>query len=403
MVAPGTSSSGSLPVAGRSATSQRSPTAKVKPSSPSNGASPVADLSAMPEEPPDDGAESSSSTELPLHITDLAAMPDEPPPDDGAESSSSTELPLHITDLAAIPDEPPDDILFHHKAGLIQSAKLVWEHREIIHTLAERDFRAQYKQTALGLLWAVLTPVATLLVLIVIFSRIHSFHTQGVPFALYAFVGIICWTFFSTSLGNGGNSLLVNKALLSKTQFPRECFPLETMVVNGVNSTLSLVPLTLLFVYFGRAPAIATLWVPLFVLIEIVFAAGVTLGAAGLIIQARDLTMVLPLVISLGIFATPVIWPFTLIPTHVHVAGGHLVRGIAGGHHWIGGIYVNLQVVYGFFNPIGPVINSIRATMLLGHAPSWPPLIAAAIGSIFYLFFGYKLFKRFEVDFADIA
>ena len=303
--------------------------------------------------------------------------------------------------MSALPDEPPDDILFHHQAGLVKSAKLVWEHREIIHSLAERDFRAQYKQTALGFLWAVLTPVATLLVLVVVFSRIHSIHTQGIPFALYAFVGIICWSFFSSALGQGGNSLLNNKALLSKTQFPRECFPLENLVVNAINTTFSVVPLTILFVFFGRAPTIATLWVPLFVLIELVFATGVVLGVAGLIIQARDLTQLLPLVISMGIFLTPVIWPFTLIPTHFHVAGGHLVR--AGGHHFIGGITVNLQVVYGFFNPVGPVIASVRNTMLLGHAPSWPPLIAAAVGSILYLVFGYKLFKRFEVDFADIA
>ena len=380
MVAPGSSSS-SLPVTGPSATPDGPDAPEVEPSSLSNGTPPVIDVSAMQAQVPDDGT----------------------------ESSSADAVPLLITDLSAIPDEPPDDILFRHKANLVKSARLVWEHREIIHSLAERDFRAQYKQTALGFLWAVLTPVATLLVLVLVFSRIHSIHTQGVPYALYAFVGILCWSFFATALGQGGTSLLNNKALLSKTQFPRECFPLESMVVNGVNTTFSVVPLALLFVFFGRAPTIATLWVPLFVLIEIVFATGVTLGVAGLIIQARDLTMVLPLVISLGIFLTPVIWPFTLIPTHFHVAGGHLVtgghlvRGVAEGHHWIGGIYVNLQVVYGFINPIGPVISSVRETMLLGHAPSWPPLIAAAVGSILYLIFGYKLFKRFEVEFADIA
>src|SRR5665213_4188502 len=241
MVAPGSSSS-SLPVTGPSATPHGSDAPEVEPSSQSNGTPPVIDVSAMQVQVPDGGA----------------------------ESSSSDAVPLLITDLSAIPAEPADDILFRHKAGLIKSARLVWEHREIIHSLAERDFRAQYKQTALGLLWAVLTPVATLLVLVVVFSRIHNFHTQGVPFALYAFVGIICWSFFATSLGHGGNSLLNNKALLSKTQFPRECFPLETIVVNDVNTTFSVVPLALLFVFFGRAPTIATLWVPLFVLIEIV-------------------------------------------------------------------------------------------------------------------------------------
>ena len=143
-------------------------------------------------------------------------------------------------------------------------------------------------------LWAVLSPVATLAIFIVVFSRVQAFPTQGIPYALYAFVGILCWSFFASSLGSGGNSLLANKALLAKTQFPRECFPLETMLVNALNTVISFIPLTLLFVIFGRAPRIATVWVPLFMVIEVVFAAGVTLAVSSLIIQMRDLVQVLP-------------------------------------------------------------------------------------------------------------
>ena len=200
------------------------------------------------------------------------------------------------------------------------------------------------------------------------------------------------------ALGNGGNSLLTNKALLAKTQFPRECFPLETMLVTALNTVISWIPLALLFVIFGRAPKVATVWVPMFMVIEVVFAAGITLAVSSLIIQMRDLQQVLPIIISLGIFMTPVIWPFSYIPTHYHLFGGTEVAG-----HWIGGVSVNLQAVYGFFNPLGPVINGVRQTMLLGHNPSWWPLAAAAVGSLCYLLFGYRIFKRFEVNFADIA
>ena len=122
-----------------------------------------------------------------------------------------------------------------------------------------------------------LSPVATLAIFVIVFSRVKSFAgSQGIPYALYAFVGILCWSFFASALGNGGQSLLSNKALLAKTQFPRECFPLETMCVNALNTVLSWIPLALLFVIFGRAPRLATLWVPLFMVIEVVFAAGVT-------------------------------------------------------------------------------------------------------------------------------
>jgi lipopolysaccharide transport system permease protein len=323
-------------------------------------------------------------------------------------SGRSGGSPLLVTDLSTIPEDPPDDILYHHKVRVIESARMLWDHREIVYTLAERDFRAQYKQATLGILWAVLSPVATLLILVVVFSRVKSFPTQGIPYALFAFVGVLCWSFFASSLGSGGNSLLSNKALLAKTQFPRECFPLETMLVNGLNTVISFVPLAILFVIEGRAPAVATVWVPLFMIIEVVFAAGVTLAISSLIIQMRDLVQVMPIIISLGIFVTPVIWPFNKVPTHFHVTGGHLthVHSVAG-HvikaHWEGGFYVNLQAVYGFFNPLGPVIDNVRRTMLLGHNPSWVPLIAAALGALCYLGFGYRIFKRFEVNFADIA
>ncbi len=307
-------------------------------------------------------------------------------------------MPLVVTDVASIPAEPPDEFVYRHKVKLVDSMRNLWNHREIVYTLAERDFRAQYKQATLGIAWAVLGPVATLAIFVVVFSRVKSFGTEGIPKPLYYFVGIMCWSFFASSLGNGGTSLLTNKALLAKTQFPRECFPLETMLVNALSTVISFVPLAILFVIFGRAPRIATVWVPMFMLIEVLFAAGLTLAISSLIIQIRDLQQVLPIIISLGIFMTPVIWPFSKIPDHFHVAGGTEVAG-----HWIGGFFVNLQVIYGFFNPLGPVITSIRATMLLGQNPAWGPLAAAVVGSICYVVFGYKIFKRFEVNFADIA
>jgi ABC-2 type transport system permease protein/lipopolysaccharide transport system permease protein len=322
---------------------------------------------------------------------------------------------LVLHDPSTIPAEPPDEQLYHHRVRMADSLRNLWAHREIIYTLAERDFRAQYKQATLGLMWAVLSPVATLLIFIIIFSRVKSFGSEGLPYPLYAFVGILCWSFFASSLGNGGQSLLNNKALLAKTQFPRECFPLEVMCVNALNTVLSWIPLTLLFIIFGRAPRVTGLVVPLLMVTEVVFAAGITMAVAGLIIQMRDLVQVLPIITSLGLFATPVIWPFSKIPAHVHVAGGHQVcstlhRVGHHGHvisvehcHWIGGFYINLQMVYGFFNPLGPIIDQARWTLLLGNTPQWNLVGVAMVGALCYLYFGYRIFKRLEVHFADIA
>ena len=156
------------------------------------------------------------------------------------ESVPDGRAVLLVPDTTAIPPEPDDSILYYHRVKLRDAAKNLWAHREIVYTLAERDFRAQYKQAALGALWALLTPVVTLVIFTVVFSSLKSaFPTQGIPYPLYAYMGIICWGFFAACLGNGGQALLTNKALLAKTQFPRECFPLETMLVNSLTSAIS--------------------------------------------------------------------------------------------------------------------------------------------------------------------
>jgi lipopolysaccharide transport system permease protein len=318
---------------------------------------------------------------------------------------SLDSLVLH--DPSALPAEPPPELRYHHKVHPVESLKTLWRHREIIYTLTERDFRAQYKQATLGILWAVISPVLTLILMIIVFSRVKSFGSEGLPYALYAFVGILCWNFFASSLGSGGQSLLNNKALMAKTQFPRECFPLENMCLSAINTVTSWIPLAILFIIFGRAPRWAGVYVPLLMVIEVVFAAGVTLAVAGLIIQMRDLVQVLPIITTMGLFATPVIWPYSKIPANFHVAGGHVVTVVnkhgQAVHHVVGGFTVNLQVVYGFFNPVGPVIDQARRTLMLGLQPQWTLVGAAALGATICLYFGYRIFKRLEVNFADIA
>ncbi len=280
---------------------------------------------------------------------------------------------------AEVPDEPAPDLIYRHHARFWTSIRDLWTSRDIIYTLAERDIRAQYKQATLGLAWALIAPVAMLVIFSIIFSRTKALGIPpGIPYPLFAFIGILSWTFFSQALGSGGTALLTNHELMSKTQFPRECFPLETILVNAVNGVLAWIPLVVLFFWYHFVPYATTVWVPLFIVIEVMFTIGMTLAMSALIIQMRDLAQVLPIVIQLGLFVTPVIWEFSLIPA-------------------------KLRIVYGFFNPLGPVIDDTRRAMLLGQNPAWAPLLAAIAGTVFYLVAGYRIFKRFEVNFADIA
>ena len=297
------------------------------------------------------------------------------PPEEGVAPPLGN---LDVGPASSMPTEPPSELIYHHQAQLIPSLKALWASRDIVYTLAERDIRAQYKQATLGLLWALIAPLAMLAIFTIIFSRTKSLGIPGIPYPIFAYIGILCWTFFSQALGTGGTTLMSNHDLMSKTQFPRECFPLETILVTVVNTVLSWIPLAVLFLLYGFTPRATSYWVLLLIPIEVLFVVGITLAVSALIIQMRDLAQVLPIVIQLGLFATPVIWQFKRVPAE-----------------W--------RIPYGFVSPLGPVIDDARRAMLLGLNPVPGPLLAAVAGTACYIFIGYRLFKRLEVNFADIA
>lgn len=295
-----------------------------------------------------------------------------------AEALTASALTAGATAVPAIADGPPPELYYRHRSAIVPALRSLWARREIIFTLAERDIRASYKQAVLGMGWALLTPVASLIIFTLIFSHVKSFQQKGVPYAIYAYAGILCWSYFSGSLNSGGNSMLANMPLLQKTHFPRECFPLSQMLEQTVYTVIAFLPLGILFAIKGFAPKRGIVWSPIFMLIEVAFAAGVVLALSALVIYARDLVQALGIFTQLGMFATPVIWPFSKVPAF-----------------W--------QPLYALVNPLGPVIDNVRRTMLLGQSPTWSLLAIAAVGAAGYLVVGYLIFKRLEATFADIA
>lgn len=297
---------------------------------------------------------------------------------DTAEGLGADVLALRVFDVSQVPDEPDPALLHRHHWKLGKSLRELWARREIIYTLAERDIRAAYKEAWLGILWAVITPLATLIVMVFVFKRIKTFNDGGAPYALFAYLGILSWQYFAGGFSSGANSLLSNKNLLSKVHFPRECFPLAQLLEAGVSSLLATGVLIVLCLLNHFTPHVQIYWIPLFLLIEVVFTAGVALAASALLVHVRDLVQVIGVVISLGLFASPVIWPFSKLPKH-------------------------LQIPYSFVNPVGPVIDNIRRTFLFGQSPSWGLLGIAALGALTYLCVGFWTFRRLEADLADIA
>jgi ABC-2 type transport system permease protein/lipopolysaccharide transport system permease protein len=277
-----------------------------------------------------------------------------------------------------VPEAPPAELRFRRRIRVGSSLRELWLSRELIRSLAERDLRARYNQAFLGFAWAILTPVALMVVFTIFFQGVAKIDTGGVPYALFAYVGLVPWTFFSTSVSQGGQSLLTNTNVLTKVYCPREVFPLASVMVAAVDAVIALTALLVLFAIYTFAPAATTVWVPLLVLIQLAFTLGFVLIISTVVIFLRDLKHVLPILLQLGIFATPVAYPMSKIPADV-------------------------QVLYSIINPLAPIIDGYRRTVLYGLPPEWHLLGPATATSLILLVGGYLFFKRMEADFADAA
>jgi ABC-type polysaccharide/polyol phosphate export permease len=278
--------------------------------------------------------------------------------------------------------EPRAEIWFRRRVSLLAATRELWAFRELVVTLAERDLRVRYKQAVLGVAWALITPVVMMLAFTVIFTKVAhvNTHAPGVPYALFSYMGLLPWTFFSTSLQTGGMSLLGNVPLLNKLYCPREVFPIAVMIDAAVDALIATVVLALLFPLTGFAPKIQIFYLPLLLIPLIAFTLGVTLAVSAVVVYMRDLRLVLPLAIQVGLFVTPVIYsPATLFKTKA------------------------LLVAYSFLNPLVPVLDGLRRTVLQGLSPNWLSLAAGTVGSLLVLFAGFVLFKRLETGIADVA
>ncbi|MDQ7857672.1 MAG: ABC transporter permease [Armatimonadota bacterium] len=258
------------------------------------------------------------------------------------------------------------------------AARELWRSRELVHSLVERDLRAQYKQAVLGVAWAVVTPLAFMVVFSVFFRRVATVDTQGIPYPLFSYVGVVPWTFFSSAVTRGGLSLLSNAALLNRVYCPREVFPLAGVISAGIDTLVALAVLGILFALSGVAPRPTSVLAPMLVLTQLAFTVGVTLTVAALVVYFRDLRHALSLVLQFGVLATPVAYGLEVIPRH-------------------------LQVLYGLVNPLGPVIDGYRRVILFGQTPQWETLAPAVLASCVWLVGAFVLFKKLEVGFADVV
>jgi lipopolysaccharide transport system permease protein len=261
----------------------------------------------------------------------------------------------------------------HRVGGSVAEA---WRRRELMYFLVWRDLKVRYKQTVLGVAWAVLQPVATMLVFSVFFGRLAKMPSDGVPYPLFAFAALVPWTYFAAAISQGSNALVASQALVSKVYFPRMLIPLASVVTPMVDAGVSLVVLGVMLAWYGHLPGLAIVWLPAFALLAVVAAFGVVLFLAALNVAYRDIRYVLPFLTQLWLFATPVAYPASLLPEQ---------------WRWVYAV-----------NPMVSVVEGFRWALLGTSVLDARMLAASSASTALAVVVGVWYFRRLETTFADV-
>lgn len=252
----------------------------------------------------------------------------------------------------------------------------LWEFRELLAILVWRQVRVRYKQTALGVGWAVIQPVMTMVVFSVFFGRLAGIPTDGVPYPVFAYCALLPWQLFAHSLTEASNSVVASQQLLTKVYFPRLLLPLASVSVSLVDFALSFAVFVALVVWYGLIPGWGALTVPLWTALAVMTSVAVSLWLSALNVRYRDVRYTLPFLTQLWLFATPVAYPTSLVPD--------------GWRTWYA------------LNPMVGVVDGFRWALLGGPWPGRTVFVSAGavvlllVGGIFY-------FRRTERTFADLV
>ncbi|CAN5303236.1 ABC transporter permease [soil metagenome] len=213
--------------------------------------------------------------------------------------------------------------------------KKIWTYRSLIFTLAKRDLKIKYAQTALGLLWAILQPLTGLLIFTFFFNEVVKIEVPGGNYAIFAFTGMTSWYFFSYIVYQSSTSLIQARDLISKIFFPKLILHLSKVLVGAVDFGLSILLLVVLMLVFGIAPSANIILLPFFILLNVMVGLAVSLWLSALTIKYRDLHHIIPYLVNFGIWLTPVFFPGTLIPVKFSfILYLNPMAGVVEGYRW---------------------------------------------------------------------
>lgn len=253
----------------------------------------------------------------------------------------------------------------------------LWRYRELLYFLVWRDVKVRYKQTALGAGWAILQPLATMVVFSLFFGRLAGVPSDGVPYPVFSFAALVPWTFFAQGLTQSANSLVANQDLITKVYFPRLAIPIATVLAGVVDFAIAFLVLLGIMFFYGIVPSARVLWLAPLLLLAFATALGVGLWLSALNVRYRDVRYVVPFLAQLWLFATPIAYPSSLLA-----------------QPW--------RTVYGI-NPMAGVVEGFRWALLGTDTAPGPILAASAAAAFVLLVSGALYFRRMEKTFADLV
>jgi lipopolysaccharide transport system permease protein len=258
----------------------------------------------------------------------------------------------------------------------LEELRELWQYRELCFFMAWRDIKLRYKQTALGIAWAVLQPLLTMAIFLVLFDRIAKIPTDGLPSPLFYYTALVPWIYFSTTLSLCGTSLVSNSDLLTKVYFPRRILPIATTLSGLVDFGISALLIIGLLVYYQISPDVHVLLWPAVTILLGLLTYGLGLFVAALTVKYRDVKYAIPFIIQLGLFVTPIIYPASMVPDK-----------------W------RLLVV---LNPLTGIIEAFRSAVIPARPMQWDLLVCSIMMTGLIVLVGELYFKKTEKFFADL-
>ena len=252
----------------------------------------------------------------------------------------------------------------------------LWRYRELLYFLAWRDVKVRYKQTALGAAWAILQPLLMMVIFTLLFGRVAGMPSDGIPYPLFAYGGLLAWTFFATAITSSGNSLVGSANLITKIYFPRMIIPAAAVCAAAIDFFLAFIVLVPLMIYYQVTITWHLLALPVLVVLLMVLALGVGMWMSALNVKYRDVRFALPFLTQIWMFLSPVIYPLSRLPPKIKMVL--------------------------MLNPVTGVVEGFRSA-LFGLPFNGPALLISAALALVVLVYAAFWFRRMEKQFADVV